>query len=146
MKGGAGVAGVRRSIIWQDAGGRTTQTIPQVLVDASAIMAALEAHSNASVVSWWQGADTSIAPAPVSAVFPDVRDRARLTFTDGAGNLANLALVAPKLAIFKPDAITVDPSAIADILAACIGSFTTASGVAVTAYVAGLRGQRGSEN
>jgi hypothetical protein len=69
-----------------------------------------------------------------------------LTFTTATGELVNLSLPAPKGAIFKADGVTVDPSAIADVIAACIGNLCTAAGVAVSAYVGGVRGQINSNN
>jgi hypothetical protein len=138
------MASQKRYIVWIDAGGRTTATIPCAQPDNSAIMAALENHSNAGVLDWFEGPDNPLTPTALSAIFPDVRDLARLTFTDAGGSLATIALPAPQDAIFLPDSVTVDPSAIADIITACVGSLCTAGGGLVTAYVAGVRNQRSS--
>jgi hypothetical protein len=107
-------------------------------------MAKLQLHSNADVLNWFEGPPTNLTPSPVSAVFADVVDLARLTFADAGGNLATLALPAPQLAIFQADSVTVNPSAIADIIAAAVGHLHTAAGNPVTAFVAGVRNQRSS--
>lgn len=105
-------------------------------------MAKLQLHSNADVQEWFEGPDNLLTPAPVSAGFPDVIDLARLTFTDAFGSLVNLALPAPKSSIFLADSVTVDSSAIADVIAASIGHLCSSGGSLVTAYVAGLRNLR----
>lgn len=138
------MAAQMRSIAWIDAGGRTRQTIPCAQPDNAAIMAALENHSNAVVLHWFEGPDNILTLTPTSAVFADVSDLARLTFTDASGSLATLALPAPQQSIFKPDSVTVDPSAIADIITAAVGHLCTAAGGLVTAYVAGTRNLRSS--
>lgn len=132
----------RRQIVWIDAGGRTRVTVPCADPDNATIMAKLQLHSNADVQSWFEGPDNILTPAPVAADFPDVVDLARLTFTDAFGSLVNLALPAPQSSIFLADSVTVDPSAIADVIAACIGHLCSSGGATVTAYVGGLRNLR----
>jgi hypothetical protein len=134
----------KRQIVWIDAGGRTRVTIPCADPDNATIMAKLQLHSNADVQEWFEGPDHILSPAPVSAAFPDVIDLARLTFTDAFGSLVNLALPAPQSAIFLADSVTVDSSAIADVIAACVGHLCSSGGSLVTAYVAGLRNIRSS--
>lgn len=138
------MASQERYIVWLDAGGRTRATIPRADPDNGAIMAALLNHSNAVVINWFEGARNPIVATPTSAVFADVIDLARLIFVDAGGNQAALALPAPKSNIFKADTVTVDPSAIADIIAACVGHFQTGAGGVATAFVAGTRNQRSS--
>lgn len=138
------MAAVMRQIVWIDAGGRTRVTVPCADPSLSTIMAKLQLHSNADVQQWFEGPPTILTPAPVSAAFPDVVDLARLTFTDAFGSLVNLALPAPQGAIFMADSVTVNPSAIADVITACIGHLCSAGGSTVTAYVAGLRNLRSS--
>lgn len=134
----------QRYIVWIDAGGRTRATIPCADPNNTAIMAALENHSNAGVLNWFEGARNDLTPTATPAIFADVVDLARLTFTDGSGNLATIALPAPVQAIFMADSVTVDPSTIADIISACVGHLCTAAGSMVTSYVAGVRNQRSS--
>ena len=117
-------------------------TVPCADPDNATIMAKLQLHSNADVQSWFEGPDNILTPSPVAAAFPDVVDLARLTFTDAFGSLVNLALPAPQSSIFLADSVTVDPSAIADVITACIGHLCSSGGSLVTAYVAGLRNLR----
>jgi hypothetical protein len=107
-------------------------------------MAALENHSNAVVLHWFEGPDNVLSLTPSGLLFPDVRDLARLTFTDAAGSTATLALPAPASGIFLPDSVTVDVTKIPDIVAAAIGHLCTAGGGLVTSFVAGVRNQRAS--
>lgn len=134
----------KRYIVWIDAGSRTRATIPCAQPDNAAIMAALQNHSNAGVLDWFEGPDNALSPSTAAAIFADVADLARLTFTDATGSLATIALPAPQQAIFMADSVTVDPSTIADIITAAVGHLCTAAGGLVTAYVAGTRNQRSS--
>lgn len=138
------MAAQQRYIVWVDAGGRTRVTIPCSNPDNAAIMAAMEAKSEAGVLNWFEGPRNFLSPTPAGGVFADVVDLARLTFTDAGGNLTTLALPAPTLSIFEADSVTVDPTQIAAIIAAAVGSLCTASGGLVTAYVGGTRNQRSS--
>jgi hypothetical protein len=140
------MAAQKRYIVWIDSGGRTVATIPCSDPNNAALMAALENHSNAGVLSWFEGADNPLSPTTSPAIFPDVVDTARLTFTDAFGSLVNVALPAPQSGIFKADSVTVDPAMIADIIAAAVGHLCSSGGSLVTAYVAGLRNQRSSRS
>jgi hypothetical protein len=131
----------RRSIIWVDAQGRTRLSVPTADPDSTAIMAALQNHSQASVIEWWEGPDIVLGGTPLGGTYPSVFDSAELTFQGPSGNV-NLILPAPSLAIFKPDGVTVDPSAIADIISASTGHLATMSGALVTSFIAGIRRHR----
>lgn len=117
--------------------GRTAQTQISTLAGAAGIQTALLNHSNAGITAEWEGTLTSPGPAPTSAVYAGVQPMAELLFVDAFGNVAKLMLPAPTLGSFLADQTTIDPSAIADIIAAAIGSLITSSGNAVTAFVAG---------
>lgn len=134
----------KRYIVWVDAGSRTSATIPCADPDNAAIMAALQNHSGADVLNWFEGPSNLLTPAPSGVEFADVKDLARLTFTDAGGSLVALALPAPNLGIFQADSVTVDPTTIADIISACVGHLCSSAGGLVTAYVAGTRNQRSS--
>lgn len=137
---------LKRSIIWLDAGGRTTLTIPCTSAGASSIMSALQGKSNADVQEWWEGFDNVLFPTPSSSLYPDTTDSARLTFTDTSGSLANLSLVAPQASIFMADGVTVNPAAIAAIIGASIGNLCSGAGGVVTSYVSGIRVLRPDRN
>lgn len=136
------VVAQRRQIVWIDLGGRTRVTIPCADPNVATIMAKMQLHSQADVQSWFEGPDNVLSPSPAGGAFPDVVDLARLTFTDAAGGLVQLALPAPSSGIFLADSVTVDPSAIADIITACVGHLCTGGGALVTAYVSGIRNLR----
>lgn len=137
---------LKRYIVWIDVGGRTKATIPCTSTGASSIQAALLNHSNADVQEWFEGFDTVLFPSPSAALYPDVIDVARLTFTDAFGSLANLTLPAPKSGIFLADGVTVNASAIADIIAAAVGNLCSSGGGTVASYVAGMRITRPERN
>lgn len=131
-----------RQIVWLDAAGRTRVTLPSADPDSSTIMSKLQLHSNADVLRWFEGPPTILSPVPPGGTYASVSDIARLTFTDPTGDLVDLALLAPDIGIFLADSVTVDPSAIADIITACVGVLVTQTGTPVSAFVGGLRGQR----
>lgn len=133
-----------RQIVWIDVGGRTRVTLPTADPNSSTIMAKMQLHSQADVFSWFEGPPTFLTPAAAGGVFADVVDLARLTFVDAGGSQVALALPAPSANIFLADTVTVDPSAIADLITACIGTLISSAGNAVTAYLAGTRNQRDS--
>jgi len=134
----------QRYIVWIDAGGRTRAVIPCADPDVSTIMAKMQLHSQADVLNWFEGARNDLTPTPAGGVFADVQDLARLTFSDAGGSLVTLALPAPSAVIFEADSVTVDPSAIADLITACVGHLCSSAGGLVTTFVAGTRNQRSS--
>lgn len=136
------MAAQMRQIVWIDLGGRTRVTVPCSDPNNTALMAALQNHSEADVLVWFEGPENALSPTPAGGLYPDVIDLARLTFTDVSGNLVQLALPAPSSSIFKADTVTVDPSTIVDIIAAAVGHLCTNAGGLVTAYVGGTRNQR----
>lgn len=138
------MAAQQRRIVWIDLGGRTRVTVPCADPNNTAIMAALQNHSRAGVLNWFEGPEQNLTPTPTGGDFPDVIDLARLTFIDSGGSLATLALPAPNSAIFLADSVTVDPTQINDIITACIGHLCSAAGGAVVSYVAGVRNLRSS--
>ena len=131
----------KRFLAWVDLQGRTTISIPAADPDSSGIMAALLNHSGASVQQWFEGPPTFPGVTPSGAFLPDVRDLARLTFTDAGGSLVVVSLPSPNAGIFATDTVTVDPTTITDIITACVGTLVSAAGNPVTAYVAGTRNQ-----
>lgn len=125
--------------IWVDANGSTRlQTVQTAVTDASIVTAA-QALSNADWLQGWEGPYTVQIPAPAVAVYQSVFDAALLTFVTAFGNYVTYMLFAPKSLVFMADQETVDPTASAVLIAACIGALVDASGNAVTAYVSGVR-------
>jgi hypothetical protein len=107
-------------------------------------MDALAAHSQATVGEWWEGETTFPGGTAAGGQFADVADLARLTFTTAGGQSITVAIPAPSLDIFQADTVTVDPSAIADVITACIGTLATPGGDLAATYVIGVRNQRAS--
>jgi len=134
------MAVTRRSIVWVDANGFTTQTQPIGNATLAGIQTALLAKSNADVSSEFEGALTvNTTPAPVAATFQSVKDAAFLTFTTTTTSLLTVTLPAPVSSIFFADNETVDPTQIAAIIAAVVGTAQTLGGATATAYLAGIR-------
>ena len=130
----------RQSVVWIDAAGNTRQTQFLVNDPAACIRASLLVKSNADVQNWWEGDDHfNTSPAPLGLTYPRVGDYAMLLFADGSGNQAGLTLPAPDSAIFMADTISVDPSAIADIITAATTYLVNAAGNTVTTFVGGVR-------
>lgn len=140
------MAATKRYIVWQDAGGRTTATIPCASASLNNIMSALLALSSAAPIEWFEGLDHLTGIAPPGGTYPDVSDLARLTYSDTAGNLANLSLPAPSSTIFLADQRTVDPTAIAVLNSVVIGHLCTSVGSTVTSFVSGLRTSKPNPN
>lgn len=130
----------RQAVAWIDVGGRTVQTVFLVNDTGSTLRAALLGHSNADVLDWFEGVDNfTTSPSPTFATFPSVNDNARLLFEDGSGNQASITLPAPQSAVFLADGVTVDPSAIADVISAATTYLVNSAGNTVTTYIGGVR-------
>lgn len=144
----------RRYQVWVDANGFTrltlVNTVPASLVTpdpAAPVVAALAAKSNAAPLNDTEGTLNVVgSPAPTAGIFQVVSDCAALMFQDAAGNKTRLQLVAPQSGIFMADQETVDPTQIAAIIAAVVGTVMTAAGGVVTAYVGGTRQPTTKEN
>jgi len=127
-----------RSIIWIDNNGWTQQTIVGSDPSASSIQTALQGHSNADVLNWWESApNPNSSPSTVAAVYQTVMDTARLLFVDSGGSLVTLNIPAPMLNIFAADSVTVDPSTIVDLTTAFIAEGRSASGLSIASFVGG---------
>lgn len=127
-------------MVFVDANGHTRLTLVNSTAGAAGVQAALLAVSNADILNSEDAALTvNGAPAGVAAVYQDVSDSAALYFQDAAGNLTTVQLVAPQAGIFMADGETVNPAAIAALIAAVVGTVITPAGGLVTAYVGGAR-------
>lgn len=134
------MANQRQAVVWIDAAGRTRQTIFVVNDPSACIRTTLLGHSNADVLDWFQGDDNfNTSPAPLGLTYPKVTDYAALVFADGSGNQAGLTLPAPDSSIFMADQVSVDPSAIADIISAATTFLVNSAGNTVTTYLSGVR-------
>lgn len=134
-----------QTTIWVDANGRTRATYVNSTAGSGGIQGQIGLISNASVQRAWNGTVSTPVPTPVTGDYQNVADYAQLVFQTAAGDLVYLTVVAPMAAIFLADQETVNPAAIAALIAACVGTLTDASGNPVTAYVGGFRRRSGRE-
>lgn len=139
-------ADTTRSTIWVDSSGKTRQTILRGNATLAPVALALAGQSNGDFQRDWEGATVvNPAPAPINATYNSVNDYASLVFTTAAGNLVYVTLPCPVSTIFLADQETVDPVAIATIIAAVVGTVIDGSGAVVTAFVGGFRRSSGRE-
>lgn len=132
----------QRSIVWVDANGNTTQTLPRGSAVLTALQSALLAASNADVQQWFEGAVTvTVSPSPVVADYISVRDRAKLIFQTAGGTIVTLVLPSPQAGIFLADGQTVDPAnpAVIAIVTAAMAVLVDTAGNPVTIFLGGTR-------
>ena len=131
---------LRQSVTWIDAAGRTRQTIFVVNGTGSCVRTTILGHSNADVLDWFEGTDHfNTSPAPLGLTYPKVTDFAQLIFADAGGNQAGLVIPAPDSSIFMADQVSVDASAIADLISAAETFLVNSVGNVVTTYLGGVR-------
>lgn len=129
----------RASVIWLDYNGVTRQTIISSLTGAGSIWAAVQACSNAEVLTSWESVLGNIVGAATAANYQSVKMSAQLVFSTASGSLLRLTIPAPSLSCFLADGVTIDPTnaAIAAVITAAVGSLTDGAGNTAAAYVAG---------
>lgn len=125
---------------WIDVNGGTRLTTITTSAGEAAVVAALVAKSNADVLASWEGPLTiNGAPVVAAATYQSTRDAATLTFKLVTSDLVKILLPAPQAGIFFADGETVNPAAIAAIIAAVIANVVDESGNAVASFVGGTR-------
>jgi hypothetical protein len=130
----------QQDVIWIDAAGRTRRTSFTVNDTGSCIRTTILGHSNADVLNWYEGPpNVNSSPAPLGLTYPRVTDYALLVFADDDGNQASLVVPAPDSSIFEADQVSVDASAIADLITAAESFLLNAAGNLVTTYLSGVR-------
>lgn len=140
------MAVARRYQVWVDAQGRTTLTLANTTGSLATLFAAIKAQSNADVLNDTESSlNVNGAPAPTNAVYPSVRDSAKLVFVTALGNTVTLTVPAPVSSLFLADGQTVDPTAAATIITDALAALTDEAGNAVTAYQGGFRQPTRSE-
>lgn len=134
---------LNRSVIWVPAGPQSTITLIRTDTGGAALQAAILNHSNADFLNEWEGTlNINLAPAPVSAPYPNVSQQARLVYRCADGTNAELVIPAPKLGIFLADGVTVDVTTIPDIQAAAIGHLLSSSLSPANLFLSGLLSSR----
>jgi hypothetical protein len=140
------MADLTRSTIYVDVTGRTRQTIVRGNATLAAVQAAVLGVSNADYQKAWEGSTIiNGAPIPLPSQYQSVPDAAVLTFATALPSLVYLTIPAPQAAIFLADQETVDPTKIAVLAAAVIGTVIDSSGNVVTSYIGGVRRRQSKE-
>jgi len=130
------------SVVFVDAGGRSTIVLLHLVdgADPADGVDAIHEGSNADWSTWWASTVTTQTPAPLNLVFPDVRDKAVLTFADsGSGDMVTATIPAPTDALFLADGETVDPADPTGVIADLLAIMSTTGGVAVDTFIGGTR-------
>lgn len=125
------------TLVWVDAQGETCLHVIRTQTGVGAIETALEEYSQGGVIECWEGTDETYSPTPGTDVYPTVRVVARLIFQGSAGSTASLYIPAPSGSIFLSDGVTVDPSAIPDIITAALGNLLCGNGSVATIFLGG---------
>lgn len=101
------------------------------------VLTQLQALSNAAVL---RNFDANLDPgigSTTHAVYQGVAQVASILFTTAGGNIIELLLPAPQLTAMLADQTTLDPTALAALIAACTGNLSDVSGDLATAFLGG---------
>jgi len=124
-------------LIWTDAMGEKTLNVVRTSTGVGAIEDALQEYSNAGLTECWEGLDELILTSPSTDAYPTLRVVAKCTFQSATGSTASVYIPAPQTSIFLSDGDTVDPSAIPDLITACVGNLLCGDGTTATMFVGG---------
>lgn len=139
------MANVNRSVLWVDAAGGSTISLIRAVTSAASIETELLAVSNADWFNEWEGTlNINLTPSPVAAEYQSVSQQATLVFLCADNTTARVNLIAPKLSIFMADGVTVDPTTITSLIAACVGTLLSATLSPAVAFQNGILGKRPS--
>lgn len=128
-----------RYSVWADVQGRTRLSLINSSTTSSTVLSLLSSYSNAGIFATLEGSNDVLAETGVNAEYSSVSDYVALQFETGAGEIVSLTLPAPDASIFFADGVTVDSSAIPDLIAACVGNLLSPGGGVVTEFVGGIR-------
>lgn len=123
--------------VWADVTGRTRLTIIKAATNPCTILTKLQGHSNAEVLYNWDGQLDPTIGTTTAAQYQSVAQNVTLVFQTASGSVLKVTLPAPDTSIFLADGVTVDPSAITDVITACVGELSDGAGNVATAFVAG---------
>jgi hypothetical protein len=124
---------------WVDNAGNSGQGQHFAAANPCSILTNMQAVSRCGIAWNVDGPVDGAIGVPSAGAFPSVEDTARLIFQKGDGSLVSLLIQAPDDSIFLADGVTVDPTTIVALIAACVGELSDQAGTTVTAYVAGVR-------
>lgn len=140
---------VRNVTDWQDVDLRPRRTYWHQVdgSDATDIAAAVQNHSGAGITSRVQGPLVIVGNVGAGGHYSKVTDLALLTFCTAAGNVCKIFVPAPNANIFLgPQLTQVDPSMIADVINACLGTLSDISGLPAVSYSGGVRLNSGRDD
>jgi len=131
------------SVVWIGAGTGATITRIQTATGADTILTDMLAVSQADFNDKWEG-DLIInsSPAPPGGQYPGLQQQCLLQFLCADNTTAILRLIAPSISIFLADGVTVDSTAIATLIADCVGNLESATGSLATAFLGGFLNAR----
>jgi hypothetical protein len=115
-----------------------------IVASPAALIAALQAASNANLLYATAGNPVVGTVTPADSLYPSVQDIAQLVFITTALTQVPLVIPAPLASAFGAGGQTVDPSDpnIAAVIAAATGVLADQSGNIVTAFVSGAKSSR----
>lgn len=127
----------RAVIIWVDSQGEQTLNIYVTSSGVSSIRTNIAALSNAVVAETSEGTIAHLSGTPTVAAFPSVRSNARLHFVSATGSRGSILIPAPVTSIFLSDGVTIDPTAITALIAACVGNLICGDSTVAAMFVGG---------
>lgn len=129
---------LRAGLIWVDAQGENVLHVLKTASGVGGIEAALVGHSNGFVAQCWEGLAEVLTGTTSTDQYPTVRITAELTYGDAVGGTVNIYLPSPQASVFVSGTDTIDPTAVADVTAVCIGNLLTNTGNTVTHFIGGI--------
>jgi len=135
----------RRSLLWYGVHGRSRLThltgdVASLGGDFDLMMAAMQTLSAAVVTHYWEDEMAVYDDAPTTDLYNSVNDACQIWFQDADGNMTEVTLPAPNIAIFLPDGKTLDveQANVASFIDSAIAQLVVPiSGLPVTACVGG---------
>jgi hypothetical protein len=123
--------------VFVDGTGRTRLQVVKAATNPCTILTDLLALSNAATAYNFDGLIDPAQGTAVAAPYQAAQLYANLQFTTATGAILQLQIIAPQVAIFLADGVTVDPAAVASLVADCIGNLSDGAGNVATAYLGG---------
>lgn len=123
--------------VFVDGTGRTRLQVIKAGTNPCSILTDILALSNAGTQYNFDGLIDPAMGTPVAAQYQPAQLYANLQFSTATGSILQLQIIAPQVAIFLADGVTVDPAAIATLIAHCIGNLSDGAGNVATAYLGG---------
>lgn len=128
----------RATYVLVDAQGESVVRVVTTNGGIGAIETAIQAHSNGAIVTCAEGNLEIYSSSPVTGTYSTVRVVARISFLSTTGSLGSVFIDSPNSDIFlSSDPDQVDPTAISDLVSACIGNLICGDGTVASTYQGG---------